>query len=372
MRGNNFIVLNLVASISIGVIPIRAAEHPDLGKLTQYSESDRLWFSTVLGDVVINPQTPIEVNVVGDIKWLAKKGEVVESGEAICELGADEIDLSSRDIELRSARLSNSINDVEWAYQEKVQSLQKSIGDLQEQILELQLSPTERAIIDPEIFEELKKERTKLEKALSIKKERLDGDYFEQFKRSEIEALQLEIDQAKLTHKNLVSKSTIYAETDGRLDIRVNNVEKIPKEIGEVIGINVAEVSIELTDPRSRNVPSEEMTITLVGDDGETYDGKFLREEKSRLSRLSSLNLVFQLKINGDTDPDSLNGKRMVRIFQNLEQQAFIVPKNDLLFRFPKEIGKNGWPDFISSRWPGAKILKIGPKELAVVESNED
>jgi hypothetical protein len=66
------------ALMILGIAVSTAQEHPDLGKFESYTEASEIWLGSLVGEVVVNPEFPVEVNVAGSsgkclmARWLRR------------------------------------------------------------------------------------------------------------------------------------------------------------------------------------------------------------------------------------------------------------------------------------------------------------
>jgi hypothetical protein len=356
--------------------PLPAQEHADLGKVADYPVASEVWLGSLVGEVSVNPEFPVEVNVPGEFRWKAAAGQAVAENEVIGIAGAEKLDLSERDLLLKKNRYRNSVVDLEFANSEKRRSLLNTIRDMEEKLSRMRLTGGERELLGAEFEAKLAKERAELEEELKRSRAKLESDYFELAEAADRKSLDLEIERAEVDHRELERNSEVLAPTTGRIVIEPREAGPIRKEtvVGLIVKEGLAEVRLEIADARLRNLPGEELLIEVSGDDGRKYRGAYLRELEQRSMDRNARILVFDVR-NADAAepvPVALGGTRMVMVFRKLAKAARIVPKKDLVFRFPKEIESEGWAVFIEKRWPGVKVTYVAPRDIIVDAANEN
>ncbi len=364
----------IVAWVTVLGTISNAQEHPDLGKIQDYPISLEVWIGSLVGEISVNPEFPVEVNVPGKLEWKVANGQLVGKDEVITITGFEKLKLSERDLELKKGRRRNSIIDIEQDIREKKQALSDSMDGMEEKLTRMSLTDGERGLLGAEFAARLGKERAALEEVIRRSREKLAGDYFEVTEAMDLRALDLEIERAELDYKELLRGSEIVSPVAGQIVIDFNDSIRTNTVVCRIIKVGLAEARLELTDSYLRNIPGEELAIEISGEDGRTYRGHLLRLLDQRALERNAKVMVFDVKNPDENEavPVALNGSRMIRIHRLLPKPNRIVPKKDLVFKFPKEIESRGWAAFIENRWPGVKVLYVAPRDLVVSLTNEN
>lgn len=355
--------------VLLACLPVmRAAPGDGPGKLEDYPVKDRVWLASAVGEVTVNPEYPVEISALGELKWLVKSGQRVEKDVAICLTAAKKIDLSARDLALTTSRYPNSRRDLDASNRDQVKALKTSLEEANLKLEELNLTATEEALVGENVLKALVKERETLREEVRLMEEKLQSDYFTRALADARTGLQLELDQARQGHDELLRGATVRAEIGGTLEILGNEVLQADSLVAKIIQSDLAEVRLEVTDPRLLNVPPEELAVQFSGDEGRVHEGRFSRVERTPAFTRQTRILIFTLEKNKDEEelPASLSGIRMLRIERILKERGHLVPKQDFLFQFPEEINEKGWAAFIENRWPEARLSYVGPTHLVV------
>ncbi len=340
--------------------------HPDLGNFEDYQNESRVWLATMVGEAVVNPVFPVLATELTTMKWEVADGAEVKENDTLGYRGAEKIELSLRDLELRKSKYPNELNDLEWANRDKRKALTASIVELRVQIDAMLMTPKERELLGVDFEKKLKEERENLEKDLELMEGRLEGGYFDQQLADEQTALNLELDKALQAHEELVRGSRILSPSDGRLEILVSEPLKVEQEIARVRLEGRGEVLVQAIGQAFGNIPLNELVIETQGEDGKIYTGEYLRTMGEKLFERTDAALVFSLQGEDEIIEEEVAGRRMCRIYRKLEESGRIVPKEKLLFEHSEEIVKDGWAKFIQTRWPGTKLVSVGPRDLVV------
>ncbi len=195
---------------------------------------------------------------------------------------------------------------------------------------------------------------------------RLEGGYFDQQLADEQTALNLELDRALQAHEELVRGSRILSPSDGRLEILISEPLKVEQEIARVRLEGRGEVLVQAIGQAFGNIPLNELVIETQGEDGKIYTGEYLRTMGEKLFERTDAALVFSLQGEDAVLEEEVAGRRLCRIYRKLVESGRIVPKEKLLFEHPEEITRDGWAKFIQTRWPGTKLVSVGPRDLVV------
>lgn len=352
-----------------------AQTHPDLGFVGDYPLGSEVWLGSIVGNVSVNPSFPVEVSVPGLIEWKIVSGGDVAKDQVIGLSDATKLALSSRELELKKSRYSNALMDLEWASFDKRRSLQNSIKDLVEKRSRMELTKGEMDILGQKFAQRLKDESAELQKELKRLELKLESRYFDQGAADDRIALDLEIERAEHDHRELLRSSEISAITAGKLVIESNEMMiRQDTPVARIIKQGQAEARLELADLRLRNLPGEQLAVEIIGEDGRNYRGSYSRILEQRSLDRDARIAIFEIQRQSPDDPipENLSGARMMRIHRLLPAPGRIIPKKDLVFKFPKEISDRGWAAFIESRWPGTKVTFVGPKDLVVTLPDEN
>ncbi len=351
-----------------------AQSDPDLGAIADYPLSNEVWLSSLIGEVIVNPEFPVETSALGELEWIVGNGEKVTVDQVLCHTAVEKIRLSERDLALRKSQYPNALNDLEFSYIDKRKAVETSIEEIEKKLSDMNLTDTERELLGTGFEKRLQEEKRKFEKELERLRFKLDSEYFPQGFENEKASLNLDIDKAEQTHADLISNSEIRAEEEGLLTREISDVVKAETTIGTITKTGVAEALVEISDSKLRSVPPSQLSIQFQGNDGQIYRGEYLRTMEASAFQARDPVYVFvirSMKKDGIV-PESLNGSLLFRVSRILNTPGHIVPKGDLLFKFPEEINENGWVSFITKRWEGTSILYVGPKDIVVTKTNED
>lgn len=362
------------SGIALSCIPVLGQSHPDIGKLENFPLASRFWLASLVGEVCVNPEFPIEVGLPGTIKWKVENGQVVSEGAVLAIAATEKLDFSERQLALKQSRYGNELMDIELSNTEKRQTLVRSIDELEEKLAKMNLTESERKLLGEKFAQRLSKERAIVEKELKASREKLESDYFELSVIANRDALDLEVQRAKLDYEDLLRSSEVLSPVAGQLVIEVQAPIRKSTIVGRVVKQGFAEVQLEAADVHLRNSPAEELVIELRGDDGQIYHGKFLRFlEKTTMDRNAKI-MVFDVQSGNEQKsvPQTLAGSRMIRVFRTLSKSGRVIPKADLLFKYPKEIESDGWASFFESRWAGIRVTHVAPRDIIVNLANEN
>jgi hypothetical protein len=353
---------------------VGAQQHPDLGAPGDYPEAAEVWLGALVGEVAVNPEFPIEVNTPGDLQWRVGDGAQVAEDQVIGLIGARKLELSEREVQLKRNRYRNAAADIEQTNLDQKKTLQNSIRELEQKLSRMSLTKTELELLGSEFAQRLAKERTELDEELQRSRARLESDYFEQAETADRHALDLELEHAEVDHEELRRNSEVLAPTAGRIKIEWRDEIRGATVIGKIIKEGLAEVRLEMADVRLQSIPGAELVIEISGDDGRIHRGGYLRTLEERSLARNARILVFGVDQPDGAGqvPASLAGSRMIRLYRKLARPGRIVPKSDLIFRFPQEISAAGWAGFIEKRWPGIKVTYVAPKVVVVNPAHEN
>lgn len=347
-----------------------------LGRLADFPEASEVWLGSLVGEISVNPSFPVEVNIPGVFRWKVTDGQKVEADEVLGISDAEKVDLSADNLRLKQDRYRNSLLDIELTNAEKRKSLLNGILEMEQRLAKMTLTRSERELLGAAFEKRLAKERAELEEELDHSRSKLTGDYFEVTEATEGRALELDMKRSAVENRELLRNSEVLAPQSGTVVIEPTANEPIrkPTVVGHIVKEGLAEATVELADTRLRNLSGRDLVIKVSGEDGRIYRGGFLRELARRSMDRNARILVFGIEPDDTATavPASLAGSRMVRVFRRLPVPGRIVPKKDLLYRFPKEIEADGWAGFIEKRWPGVKVTYVAPRELVVNTADEN
>ncbi len=363
-----FPLLPAVVLLCAGGVPLGAQTHPDLGSLADYPVDSKVWLGSIVGEVLVDPEIEIEVAKPGEFNWRVAEGDTVEENDVLGTSGATKIDLSERQLALQRNRHRHSLLDLEWATEEKRRALRVGIRELEDRLTKLELTGTERELLGDNFAERLLLERKEIEAELERSREKLGSDYFDEMLRLDRQTLDLDLERAEEDHRELIRTSEQLASASGVVRIDSREPVRSPTVMGRIIRKGIAEVTVELLDPRLRSTPGAELEVEVRGDDQLNYRGTFLREMQERSFNSNARLVVFEIAAREDQDavPASLAGSRMVRVSRVLPEPGHQIPKDDLVFKFPKEITEIGWTEFIRKRWPDVRIIHIASRVVVV------
>ncbi len=358
----------------MGIPAVSAQSHPDLGTLADYPMGSRVWVGSIVGEVLVNPHIPVEINRPGEFQWHVNEGDEIKEGQVLGISGATKIELSERKLLMDRSRHRHTALDQQWAAEDKRNALKTSIQELEDRLTKLELTPTERELLGPDFAKRLAEERTSIETELKRSREKLESDYFDEMSRLDRQTLDLDLERAEEEHKELVRGSEVLAPASGKLRIESREIVRASTVMGTLVREGLAEVTIELSDPRLRGTPGTDLVVEIRSDDGLVYPGTFLRELEERTLSSNARLAVFQISpLEGeDAVPESLAGSRMVMVMKILPEPGHMVPKDELLFKFPKEINEHGWNAFIRERWPGTRIIYVAHRAIVVAPPDEN
>lgn len=353
---------------------VLAQSHADLGKLEDYPMVSRAWLGSLVGDVQVDPEFPLELSAATSIVWKVEDGTTVAADQVIAEVNVEKLQLTKSKLELKKVKRSNELRDLEIKNVENRKALKKQIDELESLLSQMKLTDTEAQILGKKFSERMEKERKLTEEERDRLKQKLESNYFEVAHDAERENLDLEIKQAELDYEELLRNSEILAPEAGRLEIDVREPFRKTTVVGKIIQEGSAEVVLEMADVRINNLKSSELEIEMNGQDGKMYVGSYLRTLEQTSVRGNEKILVFDLKgkQEGQAVRKELHGRNMIRVYRRLEKPAYSVPKQDLVFRFPKEIDSEGWAAFFEKRWSGIQVSYVAPREVIIQARNEN
>lgn len=355
-------------------VRLAAQHHPDLGALSDYPQSSEVWLGSIVAEVSVDPEVPVEVSLQGVVSWQVPDGEPVEENQVIGLANTDKLNFQLRELDLKKNRYRNSVIDIELATAEKKRTLENSVREMEESLQNMSLTDLERQLLGADFEKRLAKERAEITADIRRSREKLESDYFQQALAAELKTLDLDIERAEIDYQELLRNSEILAPTSGKLIIEVRDVVRKLTRVARIIKQGQAEAFLETGDTRLRNIPREELVIEIDGDDGRKYQGQYSRTLQETTRDTNDKILVFTIRspVAGEDVPSSLSGKRMIRVSRRLAQSGHIVPKAALLAKFPNEINSLGWAGFIEKRWPGARVTYVAPRIIVVNSANEN
>jgi hypothetical protein len=351
-----------------------AQTHPDLGDLAQFPIANDVWLASLAGEVTVNPEFPVEIASKGIVDWQVADGTDVSQNQIICLTAAKKLELSARNLELKKNRYANAALDQELANQSQRKTLRDAVKDLEGKLSQMELTPTEKEVLGSKFSQLLATERTDLKQEIARSKSKLESSYFDQALLNERKSLDLDLEKAEHDHQELTKNSQVLAFTSGKLIITGNEVTDPKTPIGKIIKTDEAEVRLEFTETRLRNLPSKQLLLEVAGDNGVLYRAIYARtlEQKSYDRNAEILVFTLEKPTDGLPIPALLKGKRLVRVLRQLDKPGHIVPKDKLIAQFPEEINRNGWAAFITKRWQGVLVSYVGPRDLVIQAANEN
>ncbi len=291
-----------------------AQDHPDLGSPSDYPIESRVWLSSNLGEVVVNPELPILVGQLGTLDWQVENQQAVQEDQAIALLDSEKIEISARELALTKAQYPTSLYDLEAADRERRKAARVSLAELQTELESLKMTVTERKLLGSEFEQRLAAQRNLLQEEITLLRKKIEGEYFPSTLETEKTALNLEIDKAEQAHDELVRDSKLRAETDGQLVIEEQDVTRPEMRVGMIRKENRGEARLELTDPQLRSIAPKELVVEMAGEDGFIYIANYTRTLSAAAFGRDDPVLVFEIEKQKDQleIPENLNGRRML------------------------------------------------------------
>lgn len=366
------ISLFLISGYSYGFLT--AQTHPDLGAFTDYSSESKVWLASAGGQVLVNPQFPIVIGAMGELEWKVADGTEVAKDDVLFLTEAEKIRLSERELALKKSRYPNALSDLEETNRESKKGLKKTVVELRTKLSSLEMTPTERELLGADFERRLAEEREELEAEIVTLERKLESEYFAKALEDDRIALNLELDNADYVHRDLIRGSEVRAVVAGKVVVETKKAVKPDSVVGKIIKDKSGEAQLEISDPSIANLPPEQIGIEVPGEDGLLYSGRYSRTLDEEAFERPTKIYVFDLeKQEGQEEiPESLSGSRIFRVYRLLAEPGRIIPKEKLLFEHPEEIAKSGWASFVSKRWPGTKLVYVGPRDLVIREDDEN
>ncbi|MGD7651728.1 MAG: hypothetical protein ACQCXQ_00840 [Verrucomicrobiales bacterium] len=367
-------VFQMVMAMMVVVLGADAQEHPDLGNFESFKERESIWMGSMIGEVSVDPEVELQAVLAGEIEWKVEDGAEVAEGDVVAICGVEKLRLSERDLNIRRARFRNDMLDCEQSNRESRKSLVGAMREAEDRLASMVMTKGERELLGGEFEQRLEKERSELREQIARHREKLDGDYFEVALASAKQALQLDLDRAEADYRDMMRRSEMLAPVDGVVHVRERGTLRSVGPVGAVERRGVAELVVEITNPELRSMEGELLEATVRGTDGRWYSAEYQEVLENEMIAGNTRRMSFAIHPTDDVErvPKLLSGKRGVRIYRRLDEPGRVVPKADLLFRFPEEIRENGWAGFVESRWSGVRVVYVGPRDLVVKRVDEN
>ena len=349
----------------------QGAESPaaEAKPLESYPVADRLWLGSFGGDVEVNPSMDVLASRSGDIKWEVEEGAEVKEGAVVAFSSAIQIRQSASQLALDEDAVRMKLKTAEWQHLEKATGLERQVNELEMKISKLSLTPKERELLGAELAQRLAEEAREIKKELKTLNEKLNPEFRANELDIELRQIQQDIEKARADHEDLVHSMEILSPNDGILHILKSGYVRANDIIGTVERRGHAVVSMQLLDPELRSEVPESLAISVSGPKGDLISGVFSHTDRMANVRLGPTIYHFKLDQNpGGPFTSDLSGERMVTLYKLLNKEVRIVPKADFLFSHPQEIQRLGWAGFLKTIWPGARIVHIGPRSIALVK----
>jgi hypothetical protein len=349
-----------------------AQTHADLGELRDCPKDDKVWFSSVMGTIRINPVKQIEIIDNIKIKWVVPTGEMVNIGQVLGVKDPEGVEHSEKNLKLKKAHLEKTRREGRWDLLEKRKSLRESIAKLQLQLEKMQMTAEEKKWLGNDFEKRLKSDREEVHLQIKDLQEKLKCGHLEDDIAGELGKAELDVLKAEKEHQNLIRNSEILSPVAGQFylkEVVENVVLRRPSWVGEVVENGVAQVEFNLADPRLAAEDPKNLRVAVTDQGGEVYEGEYSQMLKSVNGLGEGMNYQFRLlpTAGGKAFTGSVMGPRMIKVYRKLSEPGHMVLKQGLLFKHAKEITEVGWKRFIESRWVGAKVTFIAPKVVVVI-----
>ena len=347
----------------------------EIKALGEFPKGDKLWLSTAVGEVAINPEIELFSAVVGDLDWKARDGELVQKDQVLFVSNSEKIELSLRDIELKEMQYTNSVIDITNGIQTEKSATIATRKELLSTIASMEMTKTERELLGEEFERKLQAEREELRQEVSSLSTKIDSDYYTRSQALQITALDLELDKMRFAHEQLIQELEVKAKTSGRLKVDLIQTDNLNSVVGRIQKEGSYEALIAISDRLILNTEEKDLAIEVRGDDGAIFLGKFDRVADEQVIGGSQVGYVFSLFSADDKEgvvPKKLSGSKMIRIFKTFPEEGFLVSKEPILMQYPDEIREKGWANFVAKRLPGGNLVFIGPRELFVLGTENE
>ncbi len=354
-------ILGIVSSSSLlAATPPKAPE--------SYPTRDVVWLGSFAGQIAVNPLTELVTTRQGDIQWKVADGESVANGTSLAICGFSQIAQSEKELALDEADLPNKLRQAEWTHREKIATGELKLEELKNKLQKLDLSEEENEVLGPSISKRIVGEKQKLRNEIEKLNDRLDPTISAEELRIEQEKLRLTLEKARLEQLETIRSFEILAPHAGILKIERSGYIRGSEVAGTLENRGIASVTLQIADPEILNEKPEQLQVSVADSRGQVHIGNFDRIEKDSSIRMGFVIYHFKLEPKPNLEiPSDMTGERLVTLSRKLGQMAYIVPKTDFLFENTKEVQQLGWAGFVQQRWPGFKILLVGPRSLAVI-----
>ncbi|WP_143183787.1 hypothetical protein [Rubritalea squalenifaciens] len=376
-------LLTSLALIStFGTQPMLRAEDVTSKSIQEYPTSRKIWLS--LEDGLIQPANLKQYRSLseGYITFLKPNGAELQEGETWAIIDKDQLDLESRALELEKKKVSKALDDLQEEQQAFIDKQLLNLEALKLQRIELKAS-LENSSLPDKLKDKIREALTKLDEQearlqKSIKPENLESEL--QLKSEE---LTLSLDRKIRAHEKLEKRSHLKADFQGTLTISLDetqdpNFVNKPQwvEINKLYAsiTNDSHYEIEVTNRNPAFNSHDRSKLIAMVDDGVSRQlirakYKELRTKDTggairdfHIFTIPEKHSEFAAKNSGET--------RTIFLYLTLEEDCYVIKKNQIALTAPKVLQTEGWPGLIKHLYPGYKLLHIGPKTLAVIKDD--
>lgn len=371
MLGND--MMRVACACAMGLLPaLSLGQKPagDWGDLSSYPKGDRVWIGSFGGTVEVNPSTNLLANRYGSLDWKVVDGGTVEEGATLAFQAAEEYQQSLAQLKLDEAKLEVDLAALKWDHEEKNTSLKRKVEELESQLTNLTLTREEKKLVGPELAARLDARRLELQAALEMEREKASPQRRADQLSQAMEQLKLDLTRARWEHQQVIQKVSIIAPHEGILHQLKTGTVQAGDLVGRVERRGLALAKLKVLDPDVRSELPERLAVTVAGPRGQLLSGVYSRTE--RLGEIGVGIPVYQFDLTAAQGVEldaEMSGERMISMYRLLGQQAYLVPKTKFLFADPEAIENMGWPVYIKTIWPKAKVLYLGPDKIALIEA---
>jgi hypothetical protein len=336
--------------------------------IDSYPLADAIWLGSFAGQVEVNPKTEIVASRPGEIQWKGSDGEALPAGAVAAITSAVQIRQSAEQLALNETNLTIQLRAAEWSHREKHAAMARQLEDRRNQLSNLELSPQELDIIGNELSKRVTIEKEKISEELKELQKRMDPALLDEELRIAQDQLRLDLEKLRSEHQEFIHANEIITPHAAVLHIEKTGYVRANEVIGTFEDSGRASLSLQIADPEILREKPEALRVMVDDSRGNRYLGDFSHLEQAGAVRMGTTLYHFILQPQeGQEIPADMTGERLVTLSRKLPVEARILPKTDFLFESAAEIQKVGWQSFISDRWPGAEILFVGPRSLAVI-----
>lgn len=191
--------------------------------------------------------------------------------------------------------------------------------------------------------------------------------------------IQLEKKEAELERKERESKLKLPFSGDFKYLMKLPEDPEAPlnmqsgNDIAELKNYGRLECHMVVSRPELRQLPTPALSLRFSGEGSVTpLEARFLRKDTREIFGKPELVYVFNFPQDQAGRGRVLVGGRIsADLILNLNAEAVLIPKLDLVRAAPEEVRNLGWRQGVAQILPGYRAVSVGQSDVAVVKIPE-